>query len=174
MRSLIACLALGLVACCLSAHAAQGPESRLLHAVWLGPGCDQLMDTDEFHELVGGLIEQSGVRAAERTDRLEVECFGKLLATVPRVRAYVSARVTITRLVPYHGLQGRLLLDRETLGIDLDAASLAGLRKPIESALRKTLKAPLAAYRRKRHGEVVATPFPWPQRIPQICGAAQR
>lgn len=152
LRPALATLLLTLVTC---VEAAGLPPPRLAHTVWIGPGCERLVEMDELYEFVGGIIAQTGTRPRERMDRLELQCSGRLVKEARGLRAYLTTDVLITRQVPYAGGYGRLLLSRDSSTVELESRSLPGVQEQLRRALRQLMKGPLNDYARGRHPQIV-------------------
>ncbi|HUP91669.1 MAG TPA: hypothetical protein VM074_05425 [Solimonas sp.] len=151
---LAACL---LLALCASVSGARAPAESpaIAHVIWLGPGCERMIEMDQLYEMMTTLIVQSGVRARERLDRVELQCSGKFVRDALGLRAYLTADVLITRQVPFLGGHGRLLLNRGTSILELESRSFPGLQEQLRRALREVLRAPLRDYAAGRYLEVV-------------------
>lgn len=151
MRTILSAILLWAAA---SAPVAAKGTGTLGHVVWLGPGCEQLVEMDQLYELVTSLIAQSGVRPRERLDRVELQCSGRFVREPKTLRAYLTADVLITRQVPYQGGSGRLLLNRGTHTVEIESRSFVGLQQQLRRALHEVLRGPLQDYGKGRFLEV--------------------
>ena len=131
---------------------------RLPHSVWLGPGCDGIVEMDQLFETVGTAIEQAGVRARDKMDRVELQCAGAVTEDRRGLHAYLTAEIMITRKVRYGKNIGRLILIRDMRTIELDGQVEEALREPLRGAVREIIKQPLADYVQGKFPEITPAP----------------
>lgn len=138
----------------------------LAHMVSLGPGCETVVTMDQLFEIVGTALTEAGARAKDKMDRVEVQCAGALTEDRKGLHAYLTADVLITRKVRYGANIARVLLNRDSRTIQLDAQTEEGLRGPLRGAIGEILKSPLADYAAGRFSEISAAPAAPPSPSP--------